>query len=65
VKAQGVRLFDVFILGPAMIWAGVELQRRRPGLGGFIAIAGAGTIVYNARNYERRQRMLKRRKQKS
>ena len=61
MKAQGVRLFDVFILGPAMIWAGVELQKRRAGLGTFIAVAGAGTILYNARNYERRQRMLKRR----
>ena len=55
-KTQGVRLVDVFVLGPAMIWAGRELARcKREGLGGFIGVAGVATILYNWRNYERQK----------
>jgi hypothetical protein len=51
-KAQGVRLFDVFLLGPALLWLGVCADRQlrtweRVGL----AAVGAGTILYNGRNY--------------
>ena len=50
-KAQGVRLFDVFALGPAMIYAGYKLDNRA--LGAFITLAGLGTIIFNGANYMR------------
>ena len=41
---QAVRLVDVFLLGPVMIRAGI----KSPGLaGGFLAIAGVATIIFN------------------
>jgi hypothetical protein len=50
VKAQWVRLADVFFIGPLMIWGGLKIK----GVGGYtLAALGAGTIVYNGRNYLR------------
>jgi hypothetical protein len=50
MKSQQVRLFDVFILGPAMMWIA-----SRPRLTNVQRIAlfaaGAGTVLYNWRNY--------------
>ncbi len=54
MKAQGIRLFDVFVLGPLMVVAGVTLARSdAKALGTFIGVAGLATIGYNARNYGR------------
>lgn len=50
MKAQWVRLADVFFIGPLMIWGGLKIK----GVGGYtLAALGAGTIVYNGRNYLR------------
>lgn len=44
-----LRLLDVFILGPAMLYA----ARKLTGLEKlFMQGMGAATILYNARNYE-------------
>jgi hypothetical protein len=47
---QGVRLIDVLVLGPAMIYAST-----RVGGGGFLAaflaVSGTATILFNAYNY--------------
>lgn len=51
MKAQPVRLFDVWILGPVMIWAGFRLAPHP--IGKFITVAGVGTIAYNLENYQR------------
>lgn len=52
MKTQTIRLFDVFVLGPAMIVAGSKLvARSHPVLGTFVSLAGLGTSVYNWRNY--------------
>jgi hypothetical protein len=51
MKAQNVRLFDVFILGPFMIWAGMQLKDDWAKAA--MIAAGAGTIVYNGQNYLR------------
>jgi hypothetical protein len=53
VKSQGVRLLDVFLIGPLMIWGGYALHDSGhkvagPGLG----LLGFTTILYNARNHE-------------
>ncbi len=50
MKSQNVRLFDILILGPLMIYAARgarlgELER------GALAAAGVGTILYNWNNY--------------
>lgn len=48
VKGQGVRLIDVFLLGPAMVVVGL---REGTWLGSAVAIAGVGTVLYNGVNY--------------
>lgn len=59
VKTQNVRLFDIAVLGPAMIFAGAAASvaaRRSPmlGIAGLITfVGGFGTIAYNAVNYGR------------
>ncbi len=58
-KTQNVRLIDVFLLGPTMIWAGTQLINKNRGLAGFLAISGLLTIVYNGDNYLRNQRKLR------
>lgn len=50
-KSQEVRLFDVLVLGPFMI--GAALAARPPLLVRvLLGVAGAGTIIYNLRNYQ-------------
>lgn len=50
VKSQRVRLLDVVVIGPLMIWGGVKAG----GWGGAaLAVFGVTTMVYNARNYSR------------
>jgi len=50
VKSQNVRLFDILLLGPLMIYAarGARLGDLERGA---LAAAGIGTILYNWRNY--------------
>lgn len=50
MKAQGVRLMDVFLLGPFMMWA-ASRRELGPNARGFLGAAGALTILYNAANY--------------
>ena len=51
IKAQSVRVADVLVVGPFMIWAGNELGRTK-GLPGWLLLAmGVGTIVYNGNNW--------------
>lgn len=64
VKTQTIRLLDVTVLGPAMVFAGATTMvaaRRTPllSLAGLVTFAGGFlTIGYNAFNYGRvRQRM--------
>ena len=51
MKPQIVRLADVFVIGPLMVWAGFQLQPRHRMAGPLLAAFGLGTVVYNARNY--------------
>ena len=54
VKSQWVRLIDVFIYGPLLIWTGAT-QIKNSKYGDIIRVAliffGATTISYNMRNY--------------
>lgn len=56
-KSQGVRLLDVFVLGPFMIWYALRYTRREnrervePRVQASLLFVGFFTIVYNAYNY--------------
>ena len=53
-KTQAIRLADVFLIGPLMIWGGLELaEREYPARGHGLAALGIATIGYNALNYIR------------
>ena len=50
-KSQGIRLIDVFLLGPFMIWIGVVRGSVPEWASVLMIISGVFTVVYNARNY--------------
>ena len=50
---QFVRLVDVSVLGPVMVWAGTKLVRRYEALGVLLATSGLSTVVFNGVNYVR------------
>lgn len=50
MKAQSVRLLDVFVIGPIMVAAGMQKAQPQWMQLSLIAI-GLGTIAYNGRNY--------------
>lgn len=51
VKAQPIRLVDVFILGPFMIWSGMNAKTIPKWAQVGLVIAGTATIVYNGSNF--------------
>lgn len=52
VKTQGIRVLDVVLIGPLMLWGGLQLRKRHPVAGTALAVFGVSTVVYNARNYQ-------------
>ena len=48
-KSQLIRLVDIFLIGPLMIYASTLLQDVNTSL--LLAFFGATTITYNLRNY--------------
>ena len=50
-KPQWLRLWDVFVLGPVLIYAGGRKSNLPVGLRFIIATSGLLTIYYNGRNY--------------
>ena len=55
VKAQGVRLADVFLFGPLMIYSAMD-RKPPPWMNAAMLAIGVGTILYNAGNYLKVQR---------
>ena len=49
-KGQGLRLIDVLVLGPFMIWAGVQ-RSRSEWVSAALVGAGLLTIGFNLDNY--------------
>jgi len=49
MKAQEVRLVDVFLLGPFLMWTGT--RARTPTERTVLILSGAATVLYNWRNY--------------
>jgi len=58
-KAQSVRLADVFVLGPFMIWFGTRARDVPDPARAVMVAAGLGTILYNGSNYLKVQKELK------
>jgi len=56
MKTQDVRLIDVFVLGPFMIWAAFQLRDDWAKVA--MIAAGGATMSYNWRNYQIKQRQL-------
>lgn len=52
-KAQGIRVLDVVVIGPLMMWGGWRLRQDTPVAGAALAFFGLTTVLYNARNYLR------------
>ena len=53
-KAQVIRLSDVFIIGPLMMYGAYRMQALTPGqkVARFLlGAAGVATVVFNGRNY--------------
>jgi hypothetical protein len=48
-KSQWVRLFDVLVLGPFLIWFG--LKHNEDWTGTAVIIAGVMTVLYNGYNW--------------
>lgn len=58
MKSQTVRLIDVFLLGPGMIYAGTRPSNLPPWLRLFLVGTGIATIAYNGHNYRVLQEAL-------
>jgi hypothetical protein len=50
-SAQPIRLVDVFLLGPAMIWFGVKSKDMPVWARVFLGVSGAATMAFNGYNY--------------
>ncbi len=56
-KPQTVRIADVLLIGPLMVWGGIQVREKNPLGGGMLAFLGITTVFYNLENYlaERRR----------
>jgi len=52
-KPQVVRLWDVFFLGPFLVWGGMYRSRLPKPARAIMVVSGVLTIWYNGRNYLR------------
>jgi len=60
LKSQNVRLWDVFFIGPMMMWGGVELRRRNKNAGDALVVLGGLTMLFNGYNHIRYRAMVRR-----
>jgi hypothetical protein len=59
VKSQAVRLLDVFVLGPGMLYAASVIPDKHLYTKAFLAITGITTMTYNWRNWQRIQKAVR------
>jgi len=50
-KPQTVRILDVALIGPLMVWAGVKLRDAHPNASALLVFFGGTTMAYNLQNY--------------
>ena len=59
-KPQTVRLGDVFLFGPLLIYVAMQKDKLSPAIKFSRLSAGIGTIIYNLHNYVQEERRLDR-----
>lgn len=64
-KTQVIRLTDVFVLGPTMIWASSQDDPLPGWARSMLFYTGIATIIYNLYNYELQARILEGAKEKN
>ena len=52
MKTQNIRLVDVYVIGPAMLYSAFVIPPKHVALRISMAVFGASTIIYNWRNYQ-------------
>tara|TARA_Y100000004_G_C8821544_1_gene372127 strand:+ start:462 stop:659 length:198 start_codon:yes stop_codon:yes gene_type:complete len=65
MKSQFVRLVDVFILGPGMLYSAALIPEKHRYARGFLALTGAATIAYNWRNWQEKNAEIQDKKRPS
>ena len=53
VKTQHIRMIDVFVLGPLMIYAATLVPKKHGTVRLALGLFGASTIVYNWQNHQK------------
>jgi uncharacterized membrane protein YidH (DUF202 family) len=51
-KSQAIRVLDVIVIAPALVYAGTLLVPKKPALGAFLVITGFATAAYNYSNWK-------------
>jgi len=51
MKAQPIRILDVTVIGPLMIYGGYRLSKSDQLVGNLLLFFGVSTIAYNFYNY--------------
>lgn len=59
LKSQKVRAFDIYALGPFMVWYSVKSKGVSPWAKRALFVSGIMTVVYNYQNYKKAQELLK------
>lgn len=50
-KSQIIRLYDVFFIGPFILYSSTKINDKK--IKNILILIGLGTIIYNANNYLR------------
>jgi len=50
-KSQSMRLFDIFFLGPFMLWYATQSRSMPDWARLILGVSGVTTTLYNGRNY--------------
>lgn len=60
MKPQNVRLWDIFVIGPVLMYTGLQYTDLPDPLRAFLFGSGLGTTLYNGYNYMRAQEEINR-----
>lgn len=58
VKSQLVRVLDVLVFGPVLIWVAWSIRHRSTPFSILLLLFGATTMSYNARNFAIQERWM-------
>lgn len=58
MKTQTIRILDVFLIGPLMVYIADKSENVNPVLKNLLSFFGFSTILYNAYNYIKKEEKL-------